>query len=260
VTEPRDHRDAGGAAAPSAAAPALSADQVGLERRLRAADPLAGRLPDERSTVLVGRLAADLAAGTPAAARRPQGRRRTTIALLAAALLVCLALASPGIAERFSAWTGTHGSGVGEEDTSEYLLSTAPDYLRAVESLRPAHIPLPPGYEWGKAVELFTELDLSEPTMVPATRIKDLYGHYAACAWEAEWLAGRRTGDTARVQAATRVLTEARSWPDAAADKTGGARRWRDELATAAETGDPGPLRQDLEVNCPPEWIRSGDR
>jgi hypothetical protein len=56
------------------------------------------------------------------------------------------------------------------------------------------------------------------------------------------------------------VLAEARSWPDAAADKTGGARRWRDELATAAETGDPGPIRQDLEVNCPPEWIRSGDR
>ena len=52
---------------------------------------------------------------------------------------------------------------------------------------------------------------------------------------------------------------EARSWPDAGADKTG-ARQARDQIATAAAHGDPGPLRQDLRVNCPPEWTRNGAR
>jgi hypothetical protein len=56
------------------------------------------------------------------------------------------------------------------------------------------------------------------------------------------------------------VLAEARSWPDAGADKTGGARQARDQIATAAAHGDPGPLRQDLRVNCPPEWIWKGAR
>lgn len=88
----------------------------------------------------------------------------------------------------------------------------------------------------------------------------DIYAGYAACTWEAEWLAGRRVGDTGRVRTATGVLAEARSWPDAGADKTGGARQARDQIATAAAHGDPGPLRQDLRVNCPPEWIRKGAR
>ena len=111
-----------------------------------------------------------------------------------------------------------------------------------------------------KAVDLFTASDLREPTYVPATSIKDNYAGYAACAWEAEWLAGRRTSDTGRVRAATRVLGEARSWPDAGADKTGGARRQRDQIATAAANGDPAPLRDDVKANCPPSWTRSSDR
>jgi hypothetical protein len=56
------------------------------------------------------------------------------------------------------------------------------------------------------------------------------------------------------------VLAEARSWPDAGADKTGGARQARDRIATAAANGDPGPLRDDLKANCPRTWIRSSDR
>jgi hypothetical protein len=82
----------------------------------------------------------------------------------------------------------------------------------------------------------------------------------AACAWEAEWLAGRHAGDAGRVRAATTMLAEARSWPDAGAAKTGGARRQRDEIATAAANGDAAPLRQDVKVNCDPSWIRSGGR
>ena len=256
MTVPHDHRAAGGASDRSPVDP--TGGDPALDRRLRAADPLAGVPPDDSSTVLVRRLAADVAGdGTPSR-RRP--RRRTALALLAAALLVCLAAGSPGVAQRLAAWTGIHGSGFGEEDTSEYLLSTAPGYRQAVESLRPAHLPLPPGYDWRKAVDLFTALDLREPTYVPATSIKDSYAGYAACAWEAEWLAGRRAGDIGRVRAATRVLAEARSWPDAGADKTGGARQARDQIATAAANGDPGPLRDDVKANCPPSWTRSSDR
>lgn len=153
-------------------------------------------------------------------------------------MLLCLAAGGPGLADRLSAWTGIHGSGVGEEDTSEYLLSTAPDFRRAVESLRPAHLPLPPGYTWRRA-RVFQAVDRREPTSISATAIKDIYAMYAACTWEAEWLAGRRAGDTGRVRTATRVLAEARSWPDAGADKTGGARRARAEIAKAAANGDP---------------------
>jgi hypothetical protein len=258
VTAPKDHRAPGGAGARSPVDPA--GDDPGLDRRLRAADPLAGVLPDDSSTVLVRRLAADVVGDGTRALPSRRRRRRTTLTLLAAALLLCLAVGSPGIAQRLAAWTGVHGSGFGEEDTSEYLLSTAPDYRQAVESLRPAHLPLPPGYDWRKAVDLFTALDMREPTYVPATSIKDNYAGYAACAWEAEWLAGRRAGDTGRVRAATKVLAEARSWPDAGADKTGGARRARDQIATAAANGDPGPLRQDVKANCPPSWTRSSDR
>ena len=258
VTVPNDHRAAGGADARSPVEP--TGEDPGLYRRLRAADPLTGVLPDDSSTVLVRRLAADVAGdGTPALPSRRR-RRRTALTLLAAALLLCLAASSPGIAQRLAAWTGIHGSGIGEEDTSEYLLSSAPDYRQAVESLRPTHLPLPPGYDWRKAVDLFTALDMREPTQVSATSIRDTYAGYAACAWEAEWLAGRRADDTGRVRAATRVLAEARSWPDAGADKTGGARQARDQIATAAANGDPGPLRDDVKANCPPEWTRSSDR
>jgi hypothetical protein len=230
-----------------------------LDRRLRDADPLAGVLGDDHTAVLVRRLAAEVAGdGTPAARPRRR-RRRTAIALLSAAVLVCLAAGGPGIADRLSAWTGIHGSGVGEEDTSEYLLSTAPDFRRAVESLRPAHLPLPPGYTWRRA-RVFEAVDMREPTYISATAIKDIYAMYAACTWEAEWLAGRRAGDTGRVRTATGVLAEARSWPDAGADKTGGARRARAEIATAAANGDPGPLRVDLRAACRPEWTRGGAR
>lgn len=97
------------------------------------------------------------------------------------------------------------GSTVGEEDTSEYLLSTAPDFRRAVESLRPAHLPLPPGYTWRRA-RVFEAVDRPEPTYISATAINHIYAMYAACIWEAEWLAGRRAGDTGRVRTATRVL------------------------------------------------------
>jgi hypothetical protein len=258
MTAPQDHRAAGEAGARSPVDP--TGDDSGLDRRLRAADPVAGVLPDDRSTVLVRRLAADVASdGTPAMPSRRRRRRRTAIALLSAAVLLCLAAGSPGIAQRLAAWTGIHGSGFGEEDTSEYLLTTAPDFRQALESLRPTHLPLPPGYEWRKA-DISTAFDLHEPTYVSATGIKDIYAGYAACTWEAEWLAGRRVGDTGRVRTATGVLAEARSWPDAGADKTGGARQARDQIATAAAHGDPGPLRQDLRVNCPPEWIRNGAR
>jgi hypothetical protein len=250
VTAPQDRR--------RAADP--TGDDLGLDRRLRAGDPLAGVLPDDAAPVLVRRLVADVAGdGAAAPPLRRRRRRRTALILLAAALL-CLAAGSPGIAQRFAAWTGIHGSGVGEEDTSEYLLSTAPDYRQAVESLRPAHLPLPPGYEWRKAVDLFTAGDLREPTYHSVTGIKDTYAGYAACAWEAEWLAGRHAGDPERVRTATRVLAEARSWPDPGADKTGGARQARDRIATAAANGDAGPLRQDVKANCPPEWIRDGHR
>jgi hypothetical protein len=253
VTAPQDHRAPGGAGARSPVDP--TGDDPGLDRRLRAADPLAGVLPDDSSTVLVRRLAADVVGdGTRALPSRRRRRRRTTLALLASALLLCLAVGSPGIAQRLAAWTGIHGSGFGEEDTSEYLLSTAPDYRQAVESLRPAHLPLPPGSDWRKAVDLFTALDMREPTYVPATSIKDNYAGYAACAWEAEWLAGRRTGDTGRVRAATEVLAEARSWPDAGADKTGGARRARDQIATAAANGVPARSAKTSSKGVPDEW------
>jgi len=199
-----------------------------LARRLRDADPLAGVLGDDRTAVLVHRL-------------------------LSAALLLCLAAGGPGLADRLSAWTGIHGSGVGEEDTKEYLLSTAFDFRRAVESLRPAHLPLPPGYIWiWRRARVFQAVDRREPTSISATAIKDIYAMYAACTWEAEWLAGRRAGDTSRVRTATRVLAEARSWPDAGADKTGGARWARAEIAKAAANGDPGPLRVDLRAACRP--------
>jgi hypothetical protein len=255
VTEPHDQRAAGrvgGVRSPAGP----TGDGLDLDRRLQAADPLAGGLSDDSAAVLVRRLAADVAGG---GAPVVTSRRRTTLTLLAAALLLCLAAGSPVIAHRLSAWTGIHGSGIGEEDASEYLLSSAPDYRQAVESLRPSHIPLPPGYEWRKAVDRFTAWD-SEPTMYSATGIKDIYAGFAACAWEAEWLAGRRASDAGRVRAATTMLAEARSWPDAGADKTGGARRQRDEIATAAANGDAVPLRQDVKVNCDPSWIRSGGR
>jgi hypothetical protein len=257
VTTNNDHPAPGGIGAHSPAD--STGDDAGLDRRLRAGDPLAGVLPDDRSTVLVRRLAAEVAGGGIPAVPSRRRRRRTALTLLAAAVLLCLAAGGPGIAHRLSAWTGIHGSGVGEEDTSEYLLSTAPDFRQAVESLRPEHLPLPPGYHWRKA-RVFAAYDMHEPTYVSATSIKDGYAAYAACAWEAEWLAARRVGDTGRVRTATTVLAEARSWPDAGADKTGGARRTRDEIAKAAANGDPGPLRVDLRAACRPEWTRTGDR
>ena len=48
--------------------------------------------------------------------------------------------------------------------------------------------------------------------------------------------------------------------PDAGADKTGGARQQRDQIATAAANGNPGPPRDDVKANCPPAWTRSSDR
>ena len=142
VTAPNDRPPAGGASAHLPVDP--TGEDPGLERRLRASDPLAGVLPDDASTALVGQLAADVAAGALVPWSRRRQRRRATLTLLAAAILLCLAAGTPGIAHRLAAWTGIHGSGVGEEDTSEYLLTTAPDFRQALESLRPTHLPLPP--------------------------------------------------------------------------------------------------------------------
>ena len=138
MTAPNDHPLAGGASAHLPVDP--TGDDPGLERRLRAADPLAGVLPDDASTALVRRLAADVAAGALVPWSRRRQRRRATLTLLAAAILLCLAAGTPGIAHRLASWTGIHGSGVGEEDTSEYLLTTAPDFRQALESLHP-HTP-----------------------------------------------------------------------------------------------------------------------
>ena len=89
VTAPNDHPPAGGASAHLPVDP--TGDDPGLERRLGAADPLAGVLPDDASTALVRRLAADVAAGALVPWSRRRQRRRATLTLLAAAILLCLA-------------------------------------------------------------------------------------------------------------------------------------------------------------------------
>ena len=97
VTEPHDQRAAGrvgGAGSPAGP----TGDGPGLDRRLQAADPLAGVLSDDSAAVLVRRLAADVAGGVAPAVTSRRRRCRTTLVLLAAALLLCLAAASPVIA------------------------------------------------------------------------------------------------------------------------------------------------------------------
>jgi hypothetical protein len=71
VTIPQDHRAPGEAGARSPVDP--TGDDPGLDRRLRAADPLADLLPDDWSAVLVRRLAADVVSDGHQRCRRAAG-------------------------------------------------------------------------------------------------------------------------------------------------------------------------------------------
>ncbi|HEX5597823.1 MAG TPA: hypothetical protein VFX61_17690 [Micromonosporaceae bacterium] len=229
-----------------------------LELLLRMADPVPDfAAADGETGFLVGELARSVvtqdrlpAPTGPRASRRHRRRRSTIVAVLVAALTV--GIGGGAFAYVSKARTGEFGRpGMTENDTSEWLRTDADDFRQVVEELRPAYLPLPAGESFTPAIDLLIKNYGHEHALMQVTGVQAHYASYAACRWEAEWLAAHAEADRERRDRAVEVLRAVPSWPAIVASDGGGVRELHHGIAEAAARGDDEVVRRDLEINCP---------
>ncbi len=184
-------------------------------------------------------------------------RRRVAVAGLAAAALLGTAAFTFG--DELAARTGLFGSpGMTENDTSEWLNTGASDFREAMESLRPADIPLPAGRSWQPVIDREVANGQRERALMQVTGVRATFASYAICVWDGEWLAARGAGDSARAGRAVGVMRGMPAWPIIVAVDGGGVRDYLRDTAEAAARGDEGPARQYITANCGSEWSGTG--
>ncbi|HEX5596168.1 MAG TPA: hypothetical protein VFX61_09170 [Micromonosporaceae bacterium] len=237
---------------------APTADDDELDRLLALADPAPNRVAtDGDAALLVGELARSVLAQEqrPAPTVNRAGRRhRRRRSAIVAGLVAALTLGIGGVAFGYvsKARTGKFGlPGMTENDTSEWLRTDAVDFRQVVEELRPTDLPLPVNESFTPAVDLLIKNYGNERAVIQVTAVRSHYASYAACSWEAEWLAAHTEADRDRMDRAVEVLRSVPSWPAIVAVDGGGVRELHRDIAEAAARGDDAVVRRDLDINCP---------
>ncbi|MBM0274514.1 hypothetical protein [Micromonospora tarensis] len=193
---------------------------------------------------------------TGAAYRVTHGAERRWQAVAAAAgLLVALLNFSAAFGHSAPAHSGEYGRGYTENNASEYIRADGVDFREVVQELRPAAVPVPPGYSFAAdADELVAGLG-NEPAVIQVTAVRGTYAGWAACAWKADWLTAQAAGDKPRSAMASAMLREVPPWPLVVQTDGGGIRQQYRKVAESAEREDVSAVRDDVRDNCPRHLI-----
>lgn len=222
-----------------------------LTAALRAAAPVTdGAIPGEVGDAL-GMVARAVTAA-PARAPRRSRRRMWGLALVGAALAVPTAL---GGGYLLSAHTGIFGAPGGtENDTSEWLSATAPDFPRVVGQVIPA-LPVPTGYDRDAWVRWYSRTTGASGdgagVIVQVTGVQASYSYSVRCAWMRAWVSRQAAGDTAGTAAALRAMDDSLGWRALVATDGGGVIASMRRVNTAAHRGQVAAVRRESALNCP---------
>lgn len=180
-----------------------------------------------------------------ARARRPRSRRTVWAVALTGATLLTAGGAYVELR------TGSFGSeAMTEEDGSEWLDPASPDFPPLVEAMVEQQ-GLAPGFDAESLVEYLRPSERGQKTVVQESGVRGQVALWSWCTWEVAWLDARDRGDTAAATDAAVELRRLTTDPAVVAVDGGNVVSTLQELADAAEAGDPAPVRRDLSVNGP---------
>ncbi|UFN43550.1 hypothetical protein [Nocardioides okcheonensis] len=181
---------------------------------------------------------------------RPRHRWRATVVAVVAACAV--GTAGAATAGLFGAHTGrvpTDAEDLELGGPGERLDPAAPDFAEVVDEVT-SDIEFPSASSRARAVAWQVD-DLSDSgALVSEGALRLWVSGNALCAWSNEWAAAAREEDTATLEAAARVIREARSWPaitDTDPDLAGDSEfSWLPALEQAVSDGDTDAARAPL--------------
>jgi hypothetical protein len=223
-------------------------------RLLERAAPLRDEhLATAQAVDAVGDLARSLAlAEEQAPARRPRRGRHSRRFLVVALALILLATAGTalGIGYVLTAHTGWFGNPEHtEEDGSEWLDMTAPDF-RAVAATLVPDVPLPEGVSWDGELDRLAAWGRAENAMMQETGVTARLAAFARCAWLQHWRTEHTAGRDGSAREALAVLDASASWPIVVATDGGGVVEHDREVNRAADRGDVAAVDYELALNC----------
>lgn len=238
---------------------------IDLIERIRTADPARSLLvdPDQLQVLLA------------AATIEPHQRRRPARwALIAGGLaaVVAFGVATPAIADGVhhflaqTGWIGTSPNPVGigkstassestESDQSEWISTSASDFVSFSVSVFPQQITLPAQYDpskFARVVAVAQQAGFPTAGLVQTTAIQANYETVARCAWIDEWLSATNSNNTPRADAAAAILTSSATWPATVATDGGNIVSSLQAVAAAATAGNRTPVIQEQSANCAP--------
>lgn len=206
-----------------------------IDRRLRAADPLAGRAGSIPSPARLDAIAETVLEGRRRAGPR---RRAARVALLVGALVI-LAPIVFGVAAAILSTEAPHG--MGNAATYEAELAAA----KAVT-------PLPPGATWPPYLDGAPDRAASYGVGLGTQMVQ----YNALCLWLGDWYTAHESGDAPAQAAATDALEGARGWttlfdPLTTDEATRAGNRG---LIDAAVAGDATTVLHGLQLQCTGTW------
>lgn len=238
---------------------------VDLIDRFRESDPARSLWvdPDQLQALL------SAATAEPHQRRRPA---RWTLIAGGLAAVVAFGVTSPAIAQgahHFLAETGWIGTspnparvgqppaaGESTESTqSEWISTSASDFVTFSVSVFPQQITLPAQYDQAKfatVVAAAQQGGFPSAGVIQITAIQNNYETVARCAWIGEWLSATNDGDRTRANAAAAVLTASTTWPATVATDGGNIASTLQAVAGAAIAGNRIPVLQQQSANCAP--------
>jgi hypothetical protein len=219
-------------------------DAVGLVSP-RAFDELFDQITAHEVDPVVAGPVTPIAEGT-----RSAPRRRWRLGHKAAAGTVAVAVLFGGAAAAAATFPSLHTAVFGHsgdtEDTpgQEFLNLSAQNAPQVAENLG-KDFPYPPG----TSAATYVPGLIQRGGLMQATGIKATLADDAECAWWGYWLQAQREDDTAAQAQATATIGQIPTWPVVMQTDGGGVVAQDQQLAAAAEQGDPAPIQQSYTAN-----------
>lgn len=115
--------------------------------------------------------------------------------------------------ERFLAQTSITFGGSEVIEESEFVDTSAADLDEYIDSIYPEWLPLAPGQTRSELIEQVRAAAAAEPGITQEIGIRRELERVVYTAWIDEWIAAYRTDDAERMSDASRVLSDAATWP-----------------------------------------------
>jgi hypothetical protein len=186
----------------------------------------------------------------------PTRRRRSRRALLSIGLAATLIVggATAAAAGWTSVHTGTFGHRGDTEDVpGEEFLDVGADAMPQLAARLGKNIPFPPGDD----VHAYIPMVTRGGGFMQATGIRGTLTSDSLCAWWGYWLQSHEAGDATEQARATAILEAAPTWPIVVKTDGGGTVTFYEQIAAAAQNGQPALIEQAVKASCttlPRRW------